>query len=134
MYNCLVLQLKKVFAFFTTASCVTALTQPTFFFFFKSFLWQTLGFGKFSLLGWSDGGITALVAAARNPDLINKMVVWGANAFVSQQDLKLYNGVSRFIALDKWQVIRATNWLSLEYVRVVCLCVNGYVVGTLRGA
>lgn len=133
MYNCLVLQLKKVFAFFTTASCVTALTQPTFFF-LKSFLWQTLGFGKFSLLGWSDGGITALVAAARNPDLINKMVVWGANAFVSQQDLKLYNGVSRFIALDKWQVIRATNWLSLEYVRVVCLCVNGYVVGTLRGA
>lgn len=132
MYNCLVLQLKKVFAFFTTVSCVTALTQPTFF--FKSFLWQTLGFGKFSLLGWSDGGITALVAAARNPDLINKMVVWGANAFVSQQDLKLYNGVSRFIALDKWQVIRATNWLSLEYVRVLCLCVNGYVVGTLRGA
>lgn len=132
MYNCLVLQLKKVFAFFTTVSCVTALTQPTFF--LKSFLWQTLGFGKFSLLGWSDGGITALVAAARNPDLINKMVVWGANAFVSQQDLKLYNGVSRFIALDKWQVIRATNWLSLEYVRVLCLCVNGYVVGTLRGA
>lgn len=62
------------------------------------------------------------------------MVVWGANAFVSQQDLKLYNGVSRFIALDKWQVIQATNWLSLEYVRVVCLCVNDYVVGTLRGA
>ncbi|XP_039902288.1 valacyclovir hydrolase isoform X2 [Simochromis diagramma] len=55
-------------------------------------LMKTLGFGKFSLLGWSDGGITALVAAARNPDLINKMVVWGANAFVSQQDLKLYNG------------------------------------------
>lgn len=108
--------------------------DTTYFFLKKSFLWQTLGFGKFSLLGWSDGGITALVAAARNPDLINKMVVWGANAFVSQQDLKLYNGVSRFIALDKWQVIRATNWLSLDYVRVVCLCVNGYVVGTLRGA
>lgn len=37
MYNCLVLQLKKVFAFFTTASCVTALTQPTFFFFLNHF-------------------------------------------------------------------------------------------------
>uniref|UniRef100_A0A3Q4I4Y4 Biphenyl hydrolase like n=1 Tax=Neolamprologus brichardi TaxID=32507 RepID=A0A3Q4I4Y4_NEOBR len=65
----------------------------------KSFIWQTLGFGKFSLLGWSDGGITALVAAARNPDMINKMVVWGANAFVSQQDLKLYNGVRD---VSKW--------------------------------
>lgn len=133
MYNCLVLQLKKVFAFFYNSKLCYCF-DTTYFFLKKSFLWQTLGFGKFSLLGWSDGGITALVAAARNPDLINKMVVWGANAFVSQQDLKLYNGVSRFIALDKWQVIRATNWLSLEYVRVVCLCVNGYVVGTLRGA
>lgn len=132
MYNCLVLQLK--FLHFLQQQVVLLLWHNLLFFFFKSFLWQTLGFGKFSLLGWSDGGITALVAAARNPDLINKMVVWGANAFVSQQDLKLYNGVSRFIALDKWQVIRATNWLSLEYVRVVCLCVNGYVVGTLRGA
>ncbi|XP_063357404.1 valacyclovir hydrolase [Pelmatolapia mariae] len=62
-------------------------------------LMKTLGFGKFSLLGWSDGGITALVAAARNPDLINKMVVWGANAFVSQQDLKLYNEVRD---VSKW--------------------------------
>lgn len=26
---------------------------------------KTLGFHKFSLLGWSDGGITALIAAAR---------------------------------------------------------------------
>ncbi|XP_026202015.1 valacyclovir hydrolase isoform X2 [Anabas testudineus] len=55
-------------------------------------LMKTLGFSKFSLLGWSDGGITALVAAARNPNLINKMVVWGSNAFISQQDLKLYEG------------------------------------------
>ena len=28
-------------------------------------LMKTLGFQKFSLLGWSDGGITALIAAAR---------------------------------------------------------------------
>uniref|UniRef100_A0A3B3DID4 AB hydrolase-1 domain-containing protein n=1 Tax=Oryzias melastigma TaxID=30732 RepID=A0A3B3DID4_ORYME len=54
---------------------------------------QTLGFGNFSLLGWSDGGITALIAAATNPELIKKMVVWGSNAFVSEEDLKLYNMV-----------------------------------------
>uniref|UniRef100_A0A672FFZ7 Biphenyl hydrolase like n=1 Tax=Salarias fasciatus TaxID=181472 RepID=A0A672FFZ7_SALFA len=56
-------------------------------------LMKALGFGKFSLLGWSDGGITALVAAGRNPEQIHKLVVWGANAFVSPQDLKLYNAV-----------------------------------------
>nr|XP_046247570.1 valacyclovir hydrolase isoform X3 [Scatophagus argus] len=55
-------------------------------------LMKALGFGRFSLLGWSDGGITALIAAAKNPDLIRKMVVWGSNAFVSQHDLQLYDG------------------------------------------
>ncbi|XP_069009060.1 valacyclovir hydrolase [Embiotoca jacksoni] len=64
-------------------------------------LMKSLGFRKFSLLGWSDGGITSLVAAARNPDLIRKMVVWGSNAFVSQQDLKLYDAVRD---VSKWSV------------------------------
>jgi valacyclovir hydrolase len=53
-----------------------------------------LGFSRFSLLGWSDGGITGLVLAARNPELIHKMVVWGSNAYVSQQDLSIYHGYS----------------------------------------
>ncbi|XP_041791421.1 valacyclovir hydrolase isoform X1 [Chelmon rostratus] len=56
-------------------------------------LMKALGFRKFSLLGWSDGGITALIAAGNNPDLIRKLVVWGANAFISQHDLELYNVV-----------------------------------------
>ncbi|XP_051233845.1 valacyclovir hydrolase [Dicentrarchus labrax] len=62
-------------------------------------LMKALGFGKFSLLGWSDGGITALIAAAKNPDVINKMVVWGSNAFVSQHDLELYDAVRD---VSKW--------------------------------
>ncbi|XP_070765545.1 valacyclovir hydrolase [Enoplosus armatus] len=62
-------------------------------------LMKALGFGKFSLLGWSDGGITALIAAAKNPDLISKMVVWGSNAFISQHDLELYDAVRD---VSKW--------------------------------
>ena len=58
---------------------------------------QALGFGKFSLLGWSDGGITALIAAAKSPEMISKMVVWGSNAFVSQHDLELYEGTSTLL-------------------------------------
>ncbi|XP_056132986.1 valacyclovir hydrolase isoform X2 [Lampris incognitus] len=56
-------------------------------------LMKALGFGRFSLLGWSDGGITALIAAAKNPDLVNKMVVWGSNAYVSKQDVSIYNAI-----------------------------------------
>ncbi|XP_066479150.1 valacyclovir hydrolase [Tiliqua scincoides] len=62
-------------------------------------LMQALKFKKFSLLGWSDGGITALIAAARYPNLIHKMVVWGANSSVTEEDVKLYNAIRD---VSKW--------------------------------
>ncbi|KAF7648449.1 hypothetical protein LDENG_00156540 [Lucifuga dentata] len=62
-------------------------------------LMKALGFGMFSLLGWSDGGIVALIAAAKNPELISKMVVWGCNTYVSQEDLSLYDAVRD---VSKW--------------------------------
>lgn len=60
---------------------------------------QALKFKKFSLLGWSDGGITALIAAAKYPALIHKLVVWGANASVTQEDVRIYNGIRD---VSKW--------------------------------
>ncbi|XP_068092918.1 valacyclovir hydrolase isoform X2 [Hyperolius riggenbachi] len=56
-------------------------------------LMQALEFQKFSLLGWSDGGITALIAAGTYPSLINKLVIWGANAYVTEEDLQMYDAV-----------------------------------------
>ncbi|KFP63236.1 Valacyclovir hydrolase, partial [Cariama cristata] len=60
---------------------------------------KALKFKKFSLLGWSDGGITALIAAAKYPALIHKLVVWGANASVTQEDVRIYNGIRD---VSKW--------------------------------
>ncbi|KAG8133267.1 hypothetical protein E2320_011074, partial [Naja naja] len=62
-------------------------------------LMQALKFQKFSLLGWSDGGITALIAAAKYPELICKMVVWGANATITAEDVKIYDGIRD---VSKW--------------------------------
>lgn len=59
---------------------------------------QTLKFKKISLLGWSDGGITALIAAAKYPSYIHKIVIWGANAYVTEEDEMIYQG--RFHELD----------------------------------
>ncbi|XP_062308720.1 valacyclovir hydrolase [Osmerus eperlanus] len=56
-------------------------------------LMQGLKFPRFSLLGWSDGGITALIAAAQNPSLVSKLVVWGSNAFVSERDVSIYSAI-----------------------------------------
>ncbi|XP_040840019.1 valacyclovir hydrolase-like [Ochotona curzoniae] len=62
-------------------------------------LMKTLQFKKVSLLGWSDGGITALVAAARYPSYIRKMVIWGANAYVTDEDARIYEGIRD---VSKW--------------------------------
>ena len=44
---------------------------------------------KCSLLGWSDGGITAMIMAGKRPDLLNKLVIWGSNSYVSEVDKSL---------------------------------------------
>ncbi|XP_047653537.1 valacyclovir hydrolase isoform X4 [Phacochoerus africanus] len=69
-------------------------------------LMKTLKFKKVSLLGWSDGGITALTAAARYPSYVSKMVIWGANAYVTDQDERIYQEVtlSRLGRRLRWQL------------------------------
>ncbi|XP_072459787.1 valacyclovir hydrolase [Notamacropus eugenii] len=62
-------------------------------------LMKTLKFKTVSLLGWSDGGITALIAAAKYPSYINKLVIWGANAYVTDEDEMIYHGIRD---VSKW--------------------------------
>ncbi|XP_073733615.1 valacyclovir hydrolase isoform X2 [Callorhinus ursinus] len=62
-------------------------------------LMKMLKFKKVSLLGWSDGGITSLIAAAKYPSFISKMVIWGANAYVTNEDEKIYQGIRD---VSKW--------------------------------
>lgn len=51
-------------------------------------LMKKLGFTKYSVLGWSDGGNVACVLAAAYPDEVEKLVVWGAGAYVTEGELK----------------------------------------------
>ena len=57
------------------------------------------GYSRYSLLGWSDGGITALILANNNPELVDRMVVWGSNSYVTKEDMAMIE-VSRDIS--KW--------------------------------
>ena len=57
------------------------------------------GFEKFSVLGWSDGGITGMILSGDRPEMVEKLVVWGSNAFVSQEDVDL---ISKVRDLSKW--------------------------------
>ena len=54
---------------------------------------KALGYDRFSVLGWSDGGVAALFLAALFPESVRKMVVWGANAYVSDEDIEMFLAV-----------------------------------------
>jgi len=54
---------------------------------------------KYSLLGWSDGGITALIMASKAVDRVEKLIVWGSNAYVTEKDIELYEKIRD---VQKW--------------------------------
>ncbi|XP_066254415.1 valacyclovir hydrolase [Euwallacea similis] len=53
---------------------------------------KSIGIAKYSLLGWSDGGISSLILTAKY-NTVEKLVVWGANAFVTSDDIALYEKI-----------------------------------------
>ncbi|KAK0171513.1 hypothetical protein PV327_011164 [Microctonus hyperodae] len=56
-------------------------------------LMTTLGFSnKFSLIGWSDGAITSLILAAKNPRSVQKLILLAANSYISLEEMKIYKG------------------------------------------
>eukprot|EP00794_Sanderia_malayensis_P006528 gene6528-7270_t len=58
-----------------------------------------IGCPKFSVLGWSDGGMAGIILAAMRPELVKKLVVWGSNSYISDEDIEL---VSKVRDLSKW--------------------------------
>lgn len=78
---------------------------------------QNLEVDRYSLLGWSDGGITALIMAARHPEQIQKLVVWGANSYVTDGELDVYEKIRD---VSKWRESMLKKYLevySKEYLQ-----------------
>lgn len=62
-------------------------------------LMKSLQLPTFSALGWSDGGNIAAIMAARYPENVNKLVVWGSNSYVTKEEIESYNIVRD---ISKW--------------------------------
>ncbi|KAK0099161.1 hypothetical protein PV326_004320 [Microctonus aethiopoides] len=62
-------------------------------------LMTTLRFSKFSLIGWSDGAITSLILAAKNPQNVQKLILLAANSYISPEEMKIYKGIMN---IDTW--------------------------------
>jgi len=60
---------------------------------------KTLGYSKYSVLGWSDGGNTGMVMGFKYPESIRKLVLWGGNSYITQADVDLYKQVEN---VDNW--------------------------------
>jgi len=56
---------------------------------------SALGYEKYSVMGWSDGANAAihLAANAATKDSVRKLVVWGGNAYVTEDDVEAYEAV-----------------------------------------
>ncbi|CAL1678182.1 unnamed protein product [Lasius platythorax] len=73
-------------------------------------LMQTLGYSKFSLIGWSNGGITSLLLASMYPESIRRMVVFGANAYIHPDEAKIYENLRD---IDKWSERMRTSMIQV---------------------
>lgn len=58
-----------------------------------------LGFSKYSVLGWSDGGIVGLILTGKQQEAVEKLVVFGSNAFVTELDIEM---IGKTRDLEKW--------------------------------
>ncbi|XP_078608541.1 serine hydrolase BPHL-like [Branchiostoma floridae x Branchiostoma japonicum] len=80
-------------------------------------LMQKIGFDKFSLAGWSDGAITAIILAGTYPQLVRKMVIWGGNAFVTEEDCGMYEATRDISNWSERMRAPMINMYGEEYFR-----------------
>ncbi|XP_054159966.1 valacyclovir hydrolase-like [Oppia nitens] len=56
-------------------------------------LMSQLGYNYYSVLGWSDGAKTGLLMAINYASSIDKLVIWGGNAYVVSQEKRVINAI-----------------------------------------
>ena len=64
----------------------------------------------YSILGWSDGAKTGLLMAIKYPARVEKLVVWGGNAYVVPQEKRIMNA---FRDTELWNPQRRSLYLEV---------------------
>lgn len=60
---------------------------------------DVLNVEKFNVLGWSDGGITGLILAGKYSKSVEKLLIFGSNAYIVEEELKIYDSIRD---ISKW--------------------------------
>lgn len=53
-------------------------------------LMRKLGFDKYSIIGWCDGGTTGLLMASHYPESVDKLVIFGTTAYITADDTAFF--------------------------------------------
>lgn len=82
---------------------------------------EKLGYSKYSLLGWSDGGTTAMILASHYQQNVRKLVSWGASSYVTKPEI---TGMETTVKNpDKWSPRMRQPFLELygeQYLKQLC--------------
>eukprot|EP00440_Ansanella_granifera_P023348 gb/GFBE01025353.1/.p1 GENE.gb/GFBE01025353.1/~~gb/GFBE01025353.1/.p1 ORF type:complete len:288 (+),score=57.87 gb/GFBE01025353.1/:1-864(+) len=55
---------------------------------------ESIGAGKpYNVIGWSDGAISATILAAKRPEQVKKLVVFGIQGFITKEDVDSYESL-----------------------------------------
>ncbi|KAF0690339.1 Aste57867_18270 [Aphanomyces stellatus] len=72
---------------------------------------QALGYGKYSVLGWSDGANSSVMLAADFPQHMERLILMGGNAFITDEDLSLYAAIDD---VSKWNPKRRDDLAAVH--------------------
>ncbi|XP_053980552.1 valacyclovir hydrolase-like [Hylaeus volcanicus] len=80
-------------------------------------LMKTLGFETFSPVGWSDGGVSALILSANYPQNVRKLVAVAAQAFLSQEEIEEYRQIRNIDTLPDDLRQQLSDYYGADYFR-----------------
>jgi valacyclovir hydrolase len=88
-------------------------------------LMKALGYDRFGVLGWSDGANSGTMMAIGYPELVDRLVVWGGNSFLSSVELHTFQSMR---SLSTWSP-RAIEPLHAIYGKELQPLWERYITG-----
>ena len=73
-------------------------------------LMDTLGYERFSVMGWSDGANVGAIMAAKVPERVQRLVVFGGQSFLTPEDIATFKAIRR---IEDWAPKPATTMRSI---------------------
>ena len=88
-------------------------------------LMSGLGHQRFDIMGWSDGANIATIMAARQPERVRRLVVFGGQSFLTAEEIAAFNHIRQITA---WSP-RAAQAMRAVYGAELDALWNRYVDG-----